>query len=404
MKVLFINSVYGHGSTGGIIQQLGKALEEQGDCYMVAYGRGDKMDDPHCYYIGSLLDAYLHAGLSRITDRAGFFSKRATQKLLDFIRGYTPDVIHLHNLHGYYVNIELLFEFLKAEFSGKIIWTLHDCWAFTGHCTHYTYAECEKWKTGCNKCPQKSDYPASWGLDCSCLNYIEKKSLFCGVPNLTIVTVSQWLKGEVEKSFLKDYPIHCAYNGIDTAVFHPVENHVKQELGIQNKKMILLVSDGWTERKGYGCALDVAEKAPADWHFVIVGLSKNQIRKLPDNITGFERIWNQQKLVEFYSAADVFFNPSVEETFGLVTAEAIACGTPAVVMNSTACPEPLCGHGMVLKERNPYEITFFIAHAFSLKETYVWFPLSVEKMVRGYMSIYYEKQEIPLCKQINYHS
>ena len=388
MKVLFINSVYGRGSTGRIVQQLGKALEEQGDSYMVAYGRGEKLDDPHCYYIGSPLNVYFHAGLSRLTDRAGFYSKKSTKKLLEFIRSYEPDVIHLHNLHGYYLNIELLFQYLKEKYRGKVVWTLHDCWTFTGHCTHYTYVGCENWKTGCSRCPQKSEYPASWGLDSSRLNYTEKKRLFCGVPNLTIVTVSQWLKGEAEKSFLKDYPICCVYNGIDTSVFRPVDNRVKQELGIENKKMILLVSDGWTERKGYDRALAVAAQAPADWHFVMVGMARKQIEKLPENITGFERIWSQQKLIEFYSASDVFFNPSVEETFGLVTAEAIACGTPAVVMDATACPEPLCGHGAVLKEQDPCAAVQAILQGCSLKGRTVNLPFSTEKMVCGYLSIY----------------
>ena len=346
MKVLLINTVYGRGSTGRIVADLGKLLEEQGHSYMVAYGRGDHHDDPHCYRIGNDGDRYLHAGLSRITDRAGFYSKSATRKLLDFIRDYAPDVIHLHNLHGYYLNIEVLFEFLATEYHGRVIWTLHDCWALTGHCVFFTYAACDKWKTECEHCAQKGEYPKSAALDQARRNYVQKKQLFTGVGNLEIVTVSNWLKDIVCESFLRDCKVQCIYNGIDTMRFHPVENSVKAELDIENHPMILMVSDGWDKRKGYDTILEIAKAAPPEWRFVMIGLTEAQIRQLPENIIGFEQIWNQDKLIEYYSAADVFLNPSREETFGLVTAEAIACGTPAVVMDSTACPELIVDDGM----------------------------------------------------------
>lgn len=339
MKVLFINTVFKRGSTGRIVADLGQMLEENGHDYKVAYGRGNHSDDPHCYRVGNDLDMYIHAGLSRITDRAGFYSKNATKKLVEFIREYEPDIIHLHNLHGYYLNVEVLFNYLADEYKGRVIWTLHDCWSFTGHCVHYTYAKCDKWKTGCSQCSQKREYPASLVCDRSARNYDDKRRLFTSIKNLEIITVSKWLMGEVQRSYLKNAKIECIYNGIDTEKFHYVPNEVKKELGIEDKKMILLVSDGWIEQKGYSTVLSVAKIAPQDWQFVMIGLTKKQIATLPKNITGLEHVWNQDKLVEFYSAADVYFNPSLEETFGLVTAEAIACGTPAVVMNSTACPE-----------------------------------------------------------------
>lgn len=342
MRVLFINTVYGRGSTGRIVADLGKMLEENGHEFKVAYGRGDNSADPHCYRIGNNLDMCIHAGLSRITDRAGFYSKNATKKLVEFIKEYNPDIIHLHNLHGYYLSIEILFKYLAEEFRGRVIWTLHDCWAFTGHCVHFTYAGCDKWKTGCNHCPQKGEYPSSVLCDQSEKNYNDKRKLFTSVKYFEVITVSNWLKKTVKSSFLREKKVTCIYNGIDTERFKPVPNKVKEELGITGKKMILLVSDGWIEQKGYSTVIEVAKVAPPDWRFVMVGLTKKQIAELPENIIGFERIWNQDKLIEFYSAADVFFNPSLEETFGLVTAEAMACGTPAVVMNSTACPEIVC--------------------------------------------------------------
>ena len=339
MKVLFINTVYGQGSTGRIVADLGQMLEDHGHEFKVAYGRGRHASDPHCYRIGNDLDLYFHAAMARFTDRAGFYSTHATKKLLAFIREYNPDIIHLHNLHGYYLNVEVLFGYLANEYKGRVIWTLHDCWAFTGHCVYYTYAGCDKWKTGCKNCPQKHEYPASFFLDNSSKNFQDKKRLFTSVKNLEIVTVSNWLREEVLKSFLSSLKVQTIYNGVDIGKFHYVHSTVKKKLDIEGKKMILLVSDGWNERKGYSKVLEVAQIAPKDWLFVMIGLDEKQINGLPENIRGFQRLGNQDELVAYYSAADVFFNPSREETFGLVTAEATACGTPVVVMNSTACPE-----------------------------------------------------------------
>ncbi len=387
MKVLFINTVYGRGSTGRIVKQIGERLEQDGHSYMVAYGRGEKVADPHTYFVGGKLSSYWHAAMARITDKCGFYSRRATRKLLKFIRQYQPDVIHLHNLHGYYINIELLFAYLKNEFTGKVIWTLHDCWAYTGHCVHYTCAGCAKWRTGCMECPQKSSYPASLLIDNSASNYVNKKSLFTGVPNMTVVTVSDWLKSEAERSFLGQYPIVRVYNGIDYGKFYPVKNAVKQELGVENKKLILLVSDGWDEGKGFGRALQTARIAPADWHFLIIGVTSKQAKLLPENMIGLERVWDQKKLIEYYSAADVFYNPSLEETFGLVTAEALACGTPAVVMDSTACPEPLNGFGVVLKTFAPNAALEAITEALKL-EKQTAYPFTIQRMTDGYLACY----------------
>lgn len=388
MKVLFINTVFGRGSTGRIVSEIGAQVEAQGGSYMVAYGRGEKSNDPHAFFMGSKTEYYLHALLTRISDKCGFYSKTATRKLVRFIRNYQPDVIHLHNLHGYYLNVEILFHFLKTEFTGKVVWTLHDCWAFTGHCVHFTIAGCDKWKTGCYGCPQKNTYPVSNLRDNSRNNYAKKKALFTGVPNMTVVTVSKWLKETAEQSFLKDYPIKCVYNGIDDRKFHPAENSVKKELGIEGKKMILLVSDGWNEQKGFGKTLETARLAHPDWHFVMVGVSKEQTALLPENITGIDGLWQPGQLTAYYSAADVFFNPSLEETFGLVTAEAIACGTPAVVMNSTACPEPLNGYGVVLDTFTPETALKAIEECLNIPKNQSVNHFTLEKMTAGYLACY----------------
>ena len=393
MKVLFINSVYGRGSTGRIVSELGKAVEERGGEYKVAYGRGEKINDEHCYYIGNKINVYTHALLSRITDKAGFYSKSATKKLIRFIREYNPDIIHLHNLHGYYINVEILFKYLKEAFKGKVFWTLHDCWAFTGHCVHYTCAKCNKWQIQCSNCPEKGNYPASFLKDNSSSNYNRKKDCFSGISNMTVITVSQWLKCEVERSFLKHYPVICIHNGIDCEKFHPAESDIKEKLGIVNKKMILLVSDGWNDRKGWNKFLGVAEIAPLDWCFVIVGVTKDQISTLPSNAIGYERIWEQEELIKLYSAADVFFNPSIEETFGLVTAEAMACGTPALVMNSTACPELIQdkGCGIVIESTaGETEMIEAIRHAMKctgMRENVLKY-FTLQKQKEKYLQLY----------------
>lgn len=397
MKVLFINTVYGKGSTGRIIRDIGQAVEKAGGQYMVAYGRGADVDDDHSYRIGGTISVYTHALLSRITDKAGFYSKNVTKDLVKFIRGYDPDVIHLHNLHGYYINIETLFDYLKKEFKGKVVWTLHDCWAFTGHCVHYTYAGCDKWKTGCHDCPEKGSYPASMVADNSWDNYENKKRIFTGVPNMTIVTVSQWLKEQAEASFLGCYPVVRVYNGVDYEVFHPLPSNIREKLGVGEAKMILSVSDGWNDRKGFGRLLAVAKHAPADWRFVIVGLDAKQIPGLPENCVGMERTWNQEELVQIYTAADVFYNPSVEETFGLVTAEAIACGTPAVVMDSTACPETLGACGITTKdltvEVSVAAIELALQQPGQLQQS---FPIAA--MVAGYLALYEKSTEQSLLQ------
>ncbi len=338
MKVLFINTVYEHGSTGRIVADLGKTLEEHGHEFKVAYGRGEKRHDFHCYRVGSDYDMYIHAGLSRITDKSGFYSRTATKKLIEFINSYVPDIIHLHNLHGYYVNLELLFQYIKAK-DIPVVWTFHDCWPYTGHCVHYDSVNCMRWQTGCYNCPNKNEYPQSMLLDASARNYTHKKAIFSGVNHLTIVTVSDWLKSQVAMSFLKDYNTVRIYNGIDMDVFRPLVSDIKKRLGIEGKKLLLGVSDTWTERKGLNYFYRYAEEKEPGEALVMVGFKKGELSKVPRGIIPISKTDNVQELVELYSAADIVLNPSQEETFGLVTVEALSCGTPVIVQNATACPE-----------------------------------------------------------------
>lgn len=339
MKIFVINVVCGTGSTGRIVTDIYYLLTKDGDQCRVAYSRGTTFEEIDSLKIGSKADVYGHALLARATDKQGFFSKKATKKLIEEIKQYAPDIIHLHNLHGYYLNIKILFDFLRM-YSKPVIWTLHDCWSFTGHCTHFSRAGCDKWMTGCYDCPQKKEYPSSFLVDNSKENWAVKRQLFFEL-NLTVVTVSEWLKSMVLKSFLKDYNIKTIYNGLDLDVFKPTESSFRKEYGIGNKRLILGVANVWTESKGIDDFLQLADILDDDYRIVLVGVSKRQKKNLKSNMLGIENTSNVRFLAGIYSTADVFVNTSVEETMGMTTVEALACGTPAIVYNATGIPEVL---------------------------------------------------------------
>lgn len=338
MKVLFINTVCGRSSTGRILYDIDCLLRQNGDESLTLFGRYDAPENMNALRTETDFGNKLHGLHARLFDRQGFASKKATKKMIAAIKAYQPDIIHLHNLHGYYLHLPMLFDYL-AKANIPVVWTLHDCWPYTGHCVHYDAIGCGKWKTQCHHCPQKMMYPQSLLLDSSKRNYKEKKALFSAVNNLTVVTVSDWLKGEAEKSFLGKYPIKRIYNGIDRTVFKPTDSRIREKLGVGDKRMILGVSDGWSERKGLSYFLRLANELQPDEVIVMLGFKKEEIDRLPPGIIGLERTNSVQELAQLYSAADVLINPSFEETFGLITAEALACGTPAIVFNATACPE-----------------------------------------------------------------
>ena len=340
MKILMINSVCGIGSTGRICTDLAGVLEKQGHTVKIAYGRQAAPPQFAKYgvRIGSDIGVRLNGICSRLIDNEGFNAYFATKKFIRWVEEYDPDVIHLHNLHGYYLNLPLLFRYLKRT-QKRIVWTLHDCWAFTGHCAHYAAAGCDRWRTRCHHCPQKKEYPRSALLDRSAANFIKKRSLFTGLQNLTIVTPSYWLAEQVKNSYLKEYEVKPIYNGIDLSVFKPTESDFAAQHKLEGKKIILGVATAWNEKKGLLDFMRLAKILPDAYRIVLVGLSQKQIAQLPPEVLGLSRTENLQQLVQIYSAADVFVNPSVEETMGLTTAEALACGTPAITYNRTAVPE-----------------------------------------------------------------
>ncbi|MDF2540686.1 MAG: glycosyl transferase [Herbinix sp.] len=341
MKVAIINSDIGYGSTGRIVYDLYEAVMADGEDALLAYGRENTIRNLaiRSVRIGdNFAHVYLHGLLTRLFDLQGFGSYYATKKFLRKLREYDPDLIHLHNIHGSYLNCKLLFDYIR-ETKKPVIWTLHDCWPFTGHCAHYTYARCQKWKTGCHHCIQKKVYPASLLLDGSRFNYERKKQLFTGIANLTITTVSEWLKNEVKQSFLMEYPVQVIPNSIDLEKFRPIENNFKKIYHLEDKKIILGVSSVWHNRKGLGLFQKLAEELDDSYQIVLVGVAKRQRKYLSKRILVLPRTNHTEKLAKIYTAADIFLNASVEETFGLVTLEALACGTPVVTNRYSANPE-----------------------------------------------------------------
>jgi len=337
MKILQINITSNWGSTGHIVEDIGSLIKINNGCSYVAYGRYSSLSSLENIKIGNKNDIYFHILQTRIFDKHGLASTNATKKLIKQLDSIKPDIIHLHNIHGYYLNYKLLFNYL-SQINIPIVWTLHDCWAYTGHCAYYTYVKCNLWKTGCHHCPQKEKYPTSWLRDRSYQNFLDKKVTFTMIENMTIVPVSNWLAKEVKESFLKKYPLKVIHNGIDLKTFHPLIVD-KNKYGLKNKFIILGVASSWDKRKGLDDFIHLNHLLSSNYKIILIGLSQNQINKLPEGIIGLKRTNNIQELVEYYSVADVYINFSVEETFGMTTCESLACGTPVIVYNSTACPE-----------------------------------------------------------------
>lgn len=332
-RILLINAVCGTGSTGRIVADLWKTLKNKGCEAKVAFGIGEGLlvDKQDQFKFNNKWGYYLHNAISRITDRAGFYSNIPTLRLLRFMDQYKPDLIHLHNLHGYYVNIRLLFDYIKQH-DIPVVWTLHDCWAFTGHCTHFDFVGCDRWHTKCFDCPQKKEYPQSLVLDQSARNFRQKKELFTSLNKISIVTPSKWLADCVKQSFLSKYDITTIPNGIDLEVFRPVESDIKNRLSIpDHKKIVLAVANVWDKRKGFSDVIRLSQLLPENaYQIVMVGLTEAQISSLPKNIIGIKRTKNINELVELYSAAFMFFNPTYEDNFPTTNIEALACGTPVI--------------------------------------------------------------------------
>ncbi len=340
MKVLQINTVYKTGgSTGRIVYDLQQFSQENMESY-VAFGYGKSFThDKNTFKMESILELKINILKTRLFAHHGFYNQIQTKRLLNYINKIKPDIIHLHNLHNHYVNVKMLFDYIKSN-NVPVIWTLHDCWSFTGWCAYFDFIDCDRWKRGCANCPNKNEYPYTWFLDRSSKNYAEKKACFQNIQKLMIVTPSNWLDGLVKQSFLSEYPIQVIHNGIDLSIFKPMESKFKKKYGINSKKMILAVSMGLSKRKGIAHIYKLAEMFDQEKQvIVIVGLSKKQIDFLPKGILGVPRTNSSQELAKIYSAADVFINPTLEDNYPTTNLEAIACGTPVVTYRTGGSPE-----------------------------------------------------------------
>lgn len=356
-KLIQINTVC-NGSTGTIMGHIQQKAVDEGYDTLSLYGRRKGFVDLPCAKYGSGVSFWLHVALTTAFDVQGRGSYFYTRKIVDRIRKEQPNIVHLHNLHGYYLHLPTLFKFLKTEFVGKVVWTFHDCWPFTGHCPYFTIAGCDRWKTECHDCPNQRKYPISLLLDGSRRNYRWKKELFTRLDNLTITCPSEWMKEKVEKSFLKDIKCIVVPNGIDLSVFYPhTSDNVIGKYGIPtDKKIILGVASIWEERKGLNDFVELAGILPQEYVIVLVGVTDKQMKIIAaSNIIGIRRTENQNELAQIYSLATVFMNPSKEESFSLVTIEAMACGTPVIALDYSAPKELVNENNGILLSENTAE-------------------------------------------------
>lgn len=349
MKVLQINTIYKNKSTGRTCFELSEALEKMGHQCLTAYGH-QKVQEKNAYCINSELEYKIHNILSRLTGLEGYFSYFATRRLIKKIKEFDPDVIHLRNLHGHYLNLPLFFKYLKKT-QKPVVMHLHDCWILTGKCCHPTYHNCNGWLTECKNCPSRPEYPVSWLFDFSKMMFRHKKKWFDGLNKCIVVGVSDWIAGEGKKSYLGKFPVTRVYNWINTDVFHPYENVTKSDFGLDDNKFTIICSGAsWhsNDVKGQDL-LKLAESIEDDMQILLVGKAEEEIRHEKIVKAGFTN--NTETLAKMYSISDAYVHFSTADTFGKVIAEAMACGVPAVVYNTTACPELIsegCGAAVEL--------------------------------------------------------
>ena len=344
MKIAQINMLT-KGSTGKIMFQIAESARVLENtvltCSPVTFMRRKRNsleNYPNHFWWGSRIEAFFHYYVGSLLGNNGFLSSIGTYQLIRNLKKFNPDIIHLHNLHSFCINLPMLFNYIKKN-NIKTIWTLHDCWSFTGHCPYFTLAGCDKWKSGCGKCPQLEVYPKSY-IDTTRLMFKKKQKCFLGVKDLTIVTPSEWLAGLVRQSFLKDYSVKVINNGIDLSVFKPTLSDFRERYNISAEQKILLgVAFGWGRRKGLDVFVKLAESLPDTYKIVLVGTDDKTDAELPSNIISIHRTNNQQELAEIYTAADLFVNPTREENYPTVNMESLACGTPVLTFKTGGSPE-----------------------------------------------------------------
>lgn len=339
-KLLIINVTANSGSTGRIAEEIGQTAISNGYDTYFAYGRLARESKCKLIKIGKKLNVRLHGIESRFFDNHGFSSRIATKRFIKEIEKLKPDIINIHNLHGYYINVKILFEYL-AKINIPIVWTFHDCWPFTGHCSYFDRYNCTKWETECHSCPNKHGYPSSLLLSRARRNFNKKRKLFSNYKKTTIVTPSNWLSNITKQSFFKGKNIVTINNGTDLTTFKIVNGNKRHSLNLQNKKIVLGVASIWDKRKGFDDFVKLNDLLSDEYKIILVGLNKKQIESLPENIIGIERTESVHELAELYSMADVFVNPTYSDNFPTTNIEALACGTPVITYKTGGSPEAI---------------------------------------------------------------
>ena len=339
-KLLQINPVIKENtSTGKIMRTLGELAQAAGWESYVAYSRARDGVPPHSSRlvpVGNKADLLLHWVATRLFDAHGLASRLATRRFVARLRELNPDVIHIHNIHGYFLNYKIL-SLALAQMGKPVVWTVHDCWLYTGHCYHYASAGCERWKTGCHHCPQKKAFPASWLLDRSRRNWKDKKKAFCSIPGLTLVTVSRWMKGEIAQSFLGGVRCEVIHNGIDLDTFRPSPS---AETALAYGTYYLAVASIWLPEKGLQDLEKLSSVLDADERLVVVG-KRPSGHRFPRNVVCLERTADAAALAALYTEAVALVNPTWQDNYPTVNMEAIACGTPVVSYRTGGSPESI---------------------------------------------------------------
>lgn len=343
MKIVQL-SAFSTFSVGSIMKNLKTEIENNGDNCYIFYGRGDYSNDPNIIKFNSSFSVKKNALMARIFDDDGLCDKLHTRALIKRLQEIEPDIIHIHCLHGYYINYKLLFDYLKNT-NIKVVWTMHDTWAFTGHCCYFDSVKCDKWKIGCFKCPAKSEYPKSIIFDRSKRNYKIKKEVFTSLPanRLSIVSPSKWLDGKIAQSFFNKYQHKVIYNGLDLAKF--------VNLGLQRKKIVLAVASVWDRRKNLEKVLNVAKNLKI-WRVIVVGKIETPVNtQNVDNVTFIPRTTNLDELIKLYNEASVFINPTLDDNLPTVNIEAQLCGCKVLTYDVGGSIETDCGLLTIINEK-----------------------------------------------------
>jgi len=351
MKVVQINGVSNAGSTGKIVTQLSDVMDSQGiENYIISAGYKETRKKDNVFFCSSYLGVRLHQILGNLLGNTGFHSFFSTRKAISILKKLRPDVVHLHNIYSYFLNVETLLKYLKKK-GIQTVWTTHDFWPITGHCTHFEAAGCYRWKESCGHCTQLHKFPYSKFFDRTTALLGKKRAIYQDWNKLHLATVSKWVAEYLPDSILGGKEIRVIPNGIDTATFKQIPVEKPEEL--KNKFIILSVAMSWGGNKGLDDLIALSAKLKEDEIMILIGLPEDKIKSLPKNIIGITRTKDADELCRYYNMADVYVSASIEETMGLTVVEAMACGTPAIVYNKTALPELIAeGCGYVCEEIN----------------------------------------------------